>query len=126
MLIFGSCATNFNKDSKILNDYLLLQFDRPLEDNDITYIIVGNQACASCKRVVYSQVNGRENGYIFILPKDADSIGFTQSNVFIDRSYRLEKLKFHRGNVGKVKVKNKEIISHTVYEPYEMNSIFND
>ena len=68
-----------------------------------------------------------DSSYVFILPEGfRKQLQTIPANVLIDTTGTVSRLKFHRGNIGKVKTKNGKVIRYKAYDAREMSSIFSD
>ncbi|MNS35113.1 hypothetical protein D3C72_672580 [compost metagenome] len=123
--IIASCkGKEKNRDTILLEQYLQKQFNTAIAKDNSTYILLADQACSGCAKYIFREAKVSHDKFIFILPRPSDNYIYNHSNVLIDSSGNLGRLKFHRGNVCAIKTENGIVKEVKVYDPDEVKDIF--
>lgn len=123
-LFFISCNGEQDRDTQLLEQYLQKHFNRSIEKENQTYILLSHSACAGCAKYIFERAKTPGKNFIFVLPRPTNDFDYRFNNVLIDSSNAVGRLKFHMGNVCTIKTKNGKITTVKVYEPLDVGQIF--
>ncbi|HTO15464.1 MAG TPA: hypothetical protein VLZ83_06820 [Edaphocola sp.] len=125
LILFCSSCQIQDKDTQLLADYLKQTFNQELIGGEHKYVLVSETACTGCVSFVEDLCQNKpQPNTTYIMPRTLkDKLPHNNPQILIDSTLRLNRLKFHQGNVCKIYMKNKVIDHIDVYNATDMTRL---
>lgn len=124
-LLILSCNEK-SKDTQILENYLKTTFNKNIEKRKVSYVLISGNSCEGCYATAINiALVNTDSNIIYIFPKQFSKYFSNNiySNVLIDTLNKINKIKFHKGNVCKIYTSNHNIDSIANYEFDNISSL---
>jgi|GEM_PF-3613174 len=108
-IIACSAPDKYSKETEQFNNYLKQQFDTGLAVDSTQYVLVPSNACIGCMKgtIDLAIAEAAKKNVIFIISQKAllkEQSNLKQSScAMVDKENKLDKLSYHKGNIGLVK-----------------------
>jgi len=117
----------YQKETKIFSNYLEEKFHEALAKDSVNYFVFSENGCPGCmKRAnAFYQKNHKHNVYIMSKQFHEKYFNFFHENILIDSSGKINRLKYHGGNIGIIQVAHQQVYNIIYVEASTIDSIYN-
>lgn len=121
IVLIASCSSTtkdnkYERDNTAFNNYLTSVFGLKIANDSTNYVLISDNGCHGCIEATITTLSNY-NKTTFIVSNAAKEkyknvlSGLVEKRVLVDTTLRINRLKYHRGNVGIIQTTNGHIFN---------------
>lgn len=131
-VLLGACHSvnnKYNEDTTVFTSYLVQhEFKHALNSDSVDFVLVSSSACHGCIQKSLDRLLNESN---IVLISSSKTLEHNTSPItankkyLVDKSNDLDRLKYHRRNIGIIRMLNNQIYDIIYLDPSTIDSVIN-